>query len=72
MLCLLAPLSLAACATTASRTPPLTPAVKVYPKEVLLAGAAEIEGGQCTTLGNVFMPDYQVMRDQTRAIKEAR
>lgn len=77
ILCCLAALPLAACATGPSSahyprdTRPL-PAVKNFTPEQLDAGASEIEGGQCPTLGGVFMPEFKNMRDQTRVIREAR
>lgn len=43
------------------------PDVVEYSKEVQKQAYNEALGGSCPVLGKVFMPDYGVMRDQTRA-----
>lgn len=58
---------LTACADQAvSNVPPPLPDVVAYSRDIELKAAAEIEGGSCPVLGDVFMPDYLVMRWQTR------
>lgn len=57
---------LSGCAKAHSRA---LPDVMEYPKSVQKAAADEIEGAQCPTIGEKFIPDYLVMRDQTRALK---
>lgn len=70
---LLGTLLLTACSTAPSKAlDGPVPDVKVYSREVLTAGAAEIRGGQCPVLSNVFMPGFKVMRDQSRALSESR
>lgn len=49
----------------------ILPDVPQYTKEIQSKAAAEIEGGSCPILGDVLMPDYSVMRDQTRYAKES-
>lgn len=47
----------------------IAPSVKKYPQTVLNRAADEIDLGYCPTLSNVMIPDYKVIRDQSRAIK---
>jgi len=54
---------LSACGTEVFR---IAPDVISYDKETLNKAADEMEGGSCPVLSNVMMPDYQVMRDQSR------
>jgi hypothetical protein len=44
--------------------------VPEYTKVMQAKAADEMESGHCQTLSDVFMPDYKVMRDQTRAAKK--
>lgn len=37
-----------------------------YTVEQQNRAADEIEGGTCPMVGNIFMPDYSVLRDQAR------
>lgn len=37
-----------------------------YSRVLQSKAADEIEGGQCPVMGDVFMPDYGVLRDQAR------
>lgn len=37
-----------------------------YSKPLQKKAAKEIEGGQCPTIGDIFIPDYSVLRDQAR------
>jgi uncharacterized protein YceK len=55
---------LSGCGTEVSSSSGLT--VIEYSKPLQTKAANEIEGGQCRTLGEVFMPDYSVLRDQAR------
>ncbi len=45
------------------------PDVVEYSREIQSQAAGEMSIPQCHTLSNVMMPDYQVMRDQTRAAR---
>lgn len=40
--------------------------VPKYSKEDRIKAAVEMESGSCPVLTNIFMPDHQVMRDQSR------
>lgn len=42
------------------------PDVVVYDQITLSKAADEIDGGKCPILGDVMLPDYEVMRDQSR------
>lgn len=46
------------------------PDVVEYPITVQTKAADEMDAGSCTVLSDVFMPDYLVMRDQTRAAQK--
>lgn len=48
----------------------ILPDVVEYPKEVQRKAADEMIGGRCPVISDVFMPDYGVMRDQTRVAKK--
>lgn len=61
-------LLLGACAQGVSK--PISPDVVQYPQTVMDQAADEMESGQCETLTDTMMPDYKVMRDQSRAIKK--
>lgn len=46
------------------------PDVVEYPVDIQNKAADEMNGGSCSVLSDVFMPDYGVMRDQTRVAKK--
>lgn len=56
-------MSLASCAPIISN---VHPDVVVYSYKIQDKAADEMESGYCTTLSEVMMPDYKVMRDQAR------
>lgn len=61
---------LTACSATTASSPPsatlVLPDVASYSAAEQDAAAAEIVAGACPVLSGVFMPDYMVMRRQTR------
>lgn len=61
---LIAAALLSACAAGPSEPAGLS--VIDYSRAVQSRAADEIEGGRCPVLGDVFMPDYSVLRDQAR------
>lgn len=72
---LLMTLPLTACLGDRSKAQPppvvsILPDVVAYQDAELDAGAREIRSGACPALSKVFMPDYLVMRDQTRASRD--
>lgn len=56
-------MSLSGCSMVRSN---VAPDVVVYQQPALDKAAAEINSGSCPVLSTVFMPDYEVMRDQAR------
>lgn len=44
----------------------IRPDVVVYDTITLTKAADEIDSGKCPVLGDVMLPDYEVMRDQAR------
>jgi hypothetical protein len=60
-------LSLSACAQAPSK--PVAPDVVNYSRPVMNKAADEIEARTCPVLGDVMMPDYLTMRDQSRYIR---
>jgi hypothetical protein len=62
---LMALVLLSGCAQEVSRA---KPDIVNYTQKVMDKAADEIDGGSCPVLGDTFMPDYQVMRDQVRAL----
>ena len=59
-------LLLSACSKEASKK--IAPDVVNYPQHIMTKAANEMQSGQCQILSNEMMPDYQVMRDQARAL----
>lgn len=47
----------------------ILPDIVYYPPALQLQAADEIDTGRCPILSGFFMPDYSVMRDQTRVAK---
>ena len=62
---------LTACGMVRSEpTHAVLPDVKNYTQEQMNSAAIEIERGSCPVIGDLFMSDYKIMRDQTRAANQ--
>lgn len=66
---------LSGCGAEASKVPIqskrlILPDVVEYPIDIQKKAAEEIDSGRCHVLSDVFMPDFSVMRDQTRVAKK--
>lgn len=64
---LLALMLLSSCAAAPSKA--ISPHVIEYSGEILDRGADEIDSKKCPVLGDIMMPDYYKMRQQSRLIK---
>lgn len=61
-----------ACARVVSSPSLTAPDVVSYSRVVQNQAADEISAGRCPIIGGVMMPDYSVMRDQSRVLKKER